>query len=134
VIPTEGCRNSLGKSGWLAAQGTAAVSSDTLVLLGANMTNSSVLYFQGTSAIGGGGAVFGDGLRCATGTVVRLGVHTNANGVSRHPGPTDLPLATAGALSGNETRVYQAWYRDAAGYCTSATFNLTNGVQVTWQP
>lgn len=32
------------------------------------------------------------------------------------------------------TRFYQAWYRNAAVFCTSSTFNLTNGLQVVWAP
>jgi hypothetical protein len=31
-------------------------------------------------------------------------------------------------------RTYQAWYRNAAAFCTASTFNLTNGVQLTWGP
>jgi hypothetical protein len=30
------------------------------------------------------------------------------------------------------TRYYQTWYRNAAAFCTVATFNLTNGVQIDW--
>jgi len=43
-------------------------------------------------------------------------------------------LFVAGALVGGETRVYPAWYRGAAAFGTSATFNLTNGVRVVWTP
>ncbi|MBL8862911.1 MAG: hypothetical protein JNK02_13015, partial [Planctomycetes bacterium] len=32
------------------------------------------------------------------------------------------------------TRYYQVWYRDPANYCTTFTFNLTNGVRVVWAP
>ena len=33
------------------------------------------------------------------------------------------------------TRFYQAWYRNAALFCiATATFNLSNGLAVTWQP
>jgi hypothetical protein len=31
-------------------------------------------------------------------------------------------------------RTYQCWYRNAAAFCQPATFNLTNGIQTTWQP
>jgi len=37
-------------------------------------------------------------------------------------------FATPGA------RFYQAWLRNAAAFCTSQTFNLTNGVEVQWTP
>jgi len=46
---------------------------------GSQMTNSSALYFQGTTQMAGGaGIAFGDGLRCAGGSIVRLGTKTNA--------------------------------------------------------
>jgi len=66
--------------------------------------------------------------------VTRLAIKQNASGSSRFPDVGDAPLSLLGGLVGGETRVYQAWYRDAASYCTSATFNLTNGVRVTWNP
>jgi hypothetical protein len=28
--------------------------------------------------------------------------------------------------------MYQLWYRNAAAFCTPSTFNLTNGLDVTW--
>ena len=97
------------------------------------MPNSSALYFQGTSSsAGGAGTVFGDGLRCAAGTVVRLGTETNALGASMHPGPGDAAISIAGAVVAGSTRTYQCWYRNAAAFCTSSTFNLTNGVSVAW--
>jgi hypothetical protein len=39
-----------------------------------------------------------------------------------------------GAVAAPVTRVYQAWFRNAAAFCTPATFNLTNGVAVEWVP
>src|SRR5690606_27479256 len=64
-----GCANSVDASGArLAASGAASLTNDTLVLSGSGMPNSSALYFQGTTQIS---APFGDGLRCAGGTVVR---------------------------------------------------------------
>jgi hypothetical protein len=29
-------------------------------------------------------------------------------------------------------RTYQAWYRNAAAFCTSSTFNLSNGLLIDW--
>jgi hypothetical protein len=31
------------------------------------------------------------------------------------------------------TRYYQVWYRNSAPFCTTATFNLTNGYSIVWQ-
>ena len=74
----EGCLTSLGVGGRLRASGVASIAADTLELLGTQMPNSSALYFQGTTAQSGGlGVVFGDGLRCVGGTVIRLGTKAN---------------------------------------------------------
>ncbi len=129
-----GCANSLGHGGVLAASGAASITADTFVLAGSGMPDSSVLYFQGTSQqSGGAGAVFGDGLRCAGGTVIRLGTKTNSAGASQYPGAGDPSIAVRGANAAGNVRTYQGWYRNAASFCSTDTFNLTNGVQTTWQ-
>ena len=49
-----GCANSLFAAGAnLSATGTASLGSDTLVIQGSGMPNSSALYFQGTAQAGG---------------------------------------------------------------------------------
>jgi len=35
-------------------------------------------------------------------------------------------------VPGAAERTYQVWYRNSASFCTSASFNLTNGVRVAW--
>jgi hypothetical protein len=135
-----GCANSSNANGaHLSTSGVPSASHDTLVLVGSSMTSSSsVLYFQGTARIASGmGAPFGDGLRCAGGNVIRLGIETNVGGASSYPGlPADPPISVSGAIPsiGGVTRHYQAWFRDAASFCTASVFNLTNGVSVTWTP
>ncbi len=131
-----GCASSVSATGaHLAASGSPSISNDTLSLTGSSMPNSSALYFQGTSQTSGGsGAVFGDGLRCAGGTVVRLGTKTNAAGSSSYPVGADLHISVRGGDSAGNVRTYQCWYRNAAAFCTPSTFNLTNGVQTTWIP
>ena len=128
-----GCLHSLGSGGRIRASGKASLGSDSIVLAGSSMPSSSALYFQGTGQQTGGlGSVFGDGLRCASGTIVRLGTKTNVAGTSQYPVGADLPVATKGGVTIPGTRNYQIWYRNAAAFCTSSTFNLTNGVQLTW--
>jgi hypothetical protein len=131
-----GCANSIVTAGGqLTARGTASVSADSLVLVGDDMPNASVLYFQGTLQVGGGsGVVFGDGLRCAGGTVNRLAPKLNSAHGSIYPSVGDVPISIKGAVPANGgVRTYQAWYRNATGQCGSG-WNLTNGVQVTWSP
>jgi hypothetical protein len=132
----EGCLNSLGLAGRLRATGVARIAHDNFMLSGAQMPNSSALFFQGTAQAGSGnGTVFGDGLRCAAGSVIRLGTKINSGGSSSYPVPGDLPVSVKGAVPpGGGTRHYQVWYRNAASFCSAFTFNLTNGVRVTWVP
>jgi hypothetical protein len=130
-----GCLSSLASGGRLLATGVPSISNDTLVLGGSQMPNSSALYFQGTAQQGAGaGSVFGDGLRCAAGTVIRLGTKTNAGGGSSYPAAGDTSVSVRGAATVGASRGYQVWYRNAAAFCSPSTFNLTNGWWLTWQP
>jgi hypothetical protein len=128
-----GCANSLGHGAVLSASGTASISADTFVLSGSGMPDSSVLYFQGTAQqSGGAGVAFGDGLRCASGTVIRLGTTTNVSGASQYPSVGDPSISVRGANAVGDVRTYQGWYRNAASCCQPDTFNLTGGLQTTW--
>ncbi|MBL8859170.1 MAG: hypothetical protein JNL28_11730 [Planctomycetes bacterium] len=136
-VASNGCANSNFSGGAnLRAEGTASVAADTLKIRGTGMPNGSCLYFQGTARQNAGaGLAFGDGLLCAGGTIIRLGIQFNTAGSSSVPagaGPTLSALGLVPPAGG--TRTYQVWYRDAASYCTAATFNLSNGVEISWQP
>ncbi len=131
-----GCGNSLGAGARLTGSGTASVFGDTFALSVFPVPNSSVLFFQGTGQVNGGaGSVFGDGLRCAGGQVQRLGTKTAAANFAQYPEILDVPVALKGMVPAQGgTRTYQAWYRNAANYCTPSTFNLSNGWEVAWLP
>ncbi len=128
-----GCASSINPAGGnIAGSGTASLAADTLVLTGTGLPNSTALYFQGTTQIASG---FGDGLRCAGGSVIRLGTKTNVAGTSAYPAAGDQSVSVRGAVTtAGSVRNYQVWYRNAAAFCTPSTFNLTNGLSVTWQP
>jgi choice-of-anchor B domain-containing protein len=135
--PGQGCANSLGVGGLLAGSGTPSIANDTLLLTGSNMpATATALYVQSTGIDTGGlGTQLGDGLRCISGSSVRLGVKTNSGGSSAFPGVADPKISVLGNLSAGATRYYHIWYRDnAPGYCTSATYNYSNGLTVTWAP
>jgi hypothetical protein len=121
----------------IAASGNAGTSipTDTLVLTASNIPGPG-LFFQGTGQFGGGlGLAFGDGLLCAGGTITRLGVvFPTGNSASYPGGLTPSPIHVAGSVSSGDVRHYQCWYRDAAAFCTSATFNLTQGLTLTFGP
>ena len=128
-----GCANSINPNGAnLGGAGNPSIAADTLLLIGNGMPDSYAFYYQGTTAFI---SHFGDGLRCVTGTVLRLATKTNVQGGSQYPSVGDPPISVVGACHAGDVRNYQVWYRNAdPAFCTPSTFNLTNGVRATWSP
>lgn len=131
-----GCGNSVDATGArLDAYGVASLAADSLSLRATGLPNSACLYFQGDARVAGGaGTVFGDGLRCAGGQVLRLGTRTASGGSSSYAPPSDPPVSLQGAVQAPGLRTYQAWYRNSSMYCTPATFNLTSALELVWTP
>jgi hypothetical protein len=130
-----GCASSLGFGARLRSSGTASLANDTITLVGTQMPDAPCLYFQGTAQTSGGaGAAFGDGLRCAGGSIVRLATVMNSGGASQYPSGAQTSVSVRGQVTTPGVREYQIWYRNAAAFCTPSTFNLTNGQEITWAP
>ena len=128
----EGCANDTGSGGVLSASGSTSIGSDDLVLSATNLTSGPGLFFQGNNAVNSGnGNPFGDGLRCAGGSVVRLEVHF-ANAGNSFTADSTISVATKGGVSAGQTKRYQYWYRDSGTSPCSSLFNLTNGYELTW--
>ena len=127
-----GCLNSETTGGLLTAAGSASVLSDNLLLTGTALPVSKPsLMFVGTIQVNSGlGFVFGDGLRCAGGTIQRLGVKITSASGSATWGPG---LAASYGFAAADTRDFQLWYRDPAGPCNGG-FNLTHAVEVVFGP
>jgi hypothetical protein len=127
-----GCANSTGLGGSLGTAGTVSTAADDLVFLADQLRpNQPVLLFSGLNAVNGGaGILFGDGLRCAGGSLARLGVKAaNATGsASWGPG-----LGAAEGWAPGDVRRFQAWYRDPVTSPCGSGFNLTNGFEVVFQ-
>ncbi len=133
-VPGSGCANGVYSAGAnLTASGIASVSSDSLVLMTTRTEpNNSGLYFQGHNAVAGGdGIVFGDGLRCAGGGVIRIQVRTS-DGVGSSA--TTIPIGAKGGVSSGDTRYYQCWYRNPLNSPCGSDFNASNGYAITWLP
>ncbi len=131
--PGEGCRNSGGSGAVIDAEGSASVSAADLVLTGAGLVVLQPgLYFQAENAVDGGdGIVFGDGLRCAGGALIRLQVRgADPSGNSA----TTIDIAAKGAVNAGDTKRYQIWYRDPGVSPCLSEFNLSNGLEITWEP
>ncbi|MCB9915979.1 MAG: hypothetical protein H6828_12690 [Planctomycetes bacterium] len=129
----QGCQNSSGLGASLTATGTASVSGDSVVLNCINLVSGQPgLLFQGTTAVNGGNGVqFGDGLRCAGGSVIRLQV-AFANGSGQ--ASSSVPIALSGSVNPGDTMRYQFWYRDPQFSPCLNLFNLSNGLEISWQP
>ncbi|MBI5364081.1 MAG: hypothetical protein HZA53_12935 [Planctomycetes bacterium] len=128
-----GCANSTNASGALLAA-AGEVASDTVVLSGSSMPATvSCIYLQGTAF---DDLVFGDGVRCTGGTLLRLRTRANVGGASSFPDSTDtITLSQRGgvAIGSGLTRHYQTYYRNSAPlYCPPETFNVTNGYTIVW--
>lgn len=128
-----GCASSVNASGaLLSASGSLSTWNDTTVLTASGLpTTAPCLFFQGNDV--NGPVFYGDGLLCIGGGVLRIGTRPASAGTATYPGPGDASVSMRGAIPLNgATRSYQAWYRNSAAFCTSATFNLTNGVRIVW--
>ena len=81
---------------------------------------------------GAHGSDQGRARRVRSRTLVRLGTQTATLGTATYPAMGDAPISAQGQipLLAGVTRTHQVRYRKAAAYCTIATFNLTNGIEV----
>ena len=140
-LPGHGCQNSAGTGGaHLSAVGEASLASDSVVLTATGERPSALsIVLQGTRAIAP--VAFGDGLRCAGGTLKRLYVKSAVAGTVVAPGTGDPSITARSAALGDAiglgaTRVCQVHYRDGApGFCPApagSSFNATNAVAVAW--
>lgn len=130
-----GCNNSIGTAGRLRANGRSSLNDDTLMLLGTQMTNSTATYVMGAAMDADGpGTELGDGLLCVSGPLVRLATRVNVNGTSRYPANGETPISVLATIPPGSTRFFQVLYRDNNVFCKVTSFNLTNGVAVTYVP
>jgi acid phosphatase len=141
--PSRGCDNSSSTGGaQLSSAGTASLTTDTVVLTasGEKPTATSV-FLQGDAAVHGG-SVFGQGVRCAGGSLKRLYVKTASAGVATAPQAGDASVSARSSelgdtIASGATRYYGVYYRDpiVLGACpATSTFNITQSESVLWGP
>jgi hypothetical protein len=126
----QGCVNSTGQGAMLLGSGTTSISNDSFALSATQLPTAQgfALFFQGENQVR---VPFVDGLRCASGNVVRLALKPHS-GTANYPTGADLPVHIRGQVIVPGARYYQAWYRNGLGPCGNGS-NLTNGVAVVWQ-
>jgi hypothetical protein len=141
--PGRGCDNSSATGGAiLSASGIAYLSMDSLVFTssGEKPTATSILL-QG-NAFAANGAVFGQGVRCAAGSLKRLYTKSASGGSITAPdfGLGDPTVHARSAALGDliqagESRWYLVYYRDPivlGGCSSSSTFNATQTGRIDW--
>jgi hypothetical protein len=144
--PDRGCDNSFGTGGAaLSALGGAILSSDTLVFAANGEGPSSTsCVLQGTRSISGG-AVYGQGVRCAGGQLTRLYSKFAVGGSVRAPDfdAHDLQVSARSAALGDvilagQSRWYLVYYRDTnSTLCPpphGGSFNSTQTGEIVWAP
>jgi Tol biopolymer transport system component len=137
-LANAGCASPALPGARLYALGGPFVSNDTLTLVVFGVPPGSfTAFFEGAGpASVPSGTAFGDGLLCLTPPFQIRGVRP-AEGVAARMGflPGEPLLSVVSAVpAGGDLRHYQAWYRSAENFCTSATYNLSNAATVQWYP
>jgi hypothetical protein len=137
-----GCNNSSSTGGAsISGSGNPSVAASTVVFTTASEKPTALsILMQGTT-VSTSGIVFGQGIRCVTGSLKRLYTHSAVGGSITAPSGTDLDIPTRSANLGDpilpgQNRWYMVYYRDSTvlGGCSSfSTFNDTNTAQVAWQ-
>lgn len=121
--------NSSGGSANISATGSASIAANNLVLQAAPVPASStgLFYFGPTQTQ----TTFGNGFRCVTGTIRRLGIVPAAGGALTRVINNSVP-PSAGVLVAGSTWNFQAWFRDVAA--GGSNFNLSNGLRIPFAP
>jgi hypothetical protein len=131
---SNGCANSLNAAGAsLDATGNALLSSDTFALHAAGMGTGSALFVQSTD-FHYPSVPYGDGARCFSGNLIRLGMVPSAGGAAVYPSAQQAAVSVRGQIGAPVARYYTVYYRNTAPFCTSEFFNATNSVAAYWEP
>jgi len=135
--PGHGCENSAATGGaLLSGSGIASLSSDTVQLTSSSeLTTALSIVLQGSSVIAP--ANFGDGLRCAGGSLKRLYTKHAIGGVVTVPQAGDPSVSARSATLGDTiplgaTRAYQVYYRDPDLVFCPGGFNVSNAMAIAW--
>lgn len=137
-LPNAGCASGSIAGARLYALGEPFVSNDTLTLVVFGVPPGSFTAFlEGAGPSSSpSGSPFGDGLLCLAPPFQMRAVRP-ADGFSARFGylPGEPLLSVVSVVpAGGALRYYQAWYRSAENFCTSAPFNLSNAATVQWYP
>jgi hypothetical protein len=134
-----GCENSAHTGGALLVS-SGQTNPDSVVLTSSGeLPHALSVFVQSSTPVPS--THYGDGLRCVGGTLKRLFIKSASGGIVSAPGPADPTITARSAaigdpISSGATRYYQVYYRDSnPGFCpipSGSTFNISNGLRITW--
>jgi len=125
--PGEGCPNTTGVGATLVAAGDPSVGASSFSLTAAQLPDTSGLFVQGTSAVGGvDGNPVGEGRLCL-GPQKRYSPQSASNGTVTRSNFQNFALA-------GQSINYQYWYRDPGNVCNGGGFNFTPAWNCIWAP
>ena len=141
--PDRGCDNSSSTGGAvLSASGGTYLSSDSLVFTTSGEKPTALSIVSQWTSVNPTGAIFGQGVRCTSGTLKRFYTKSAWGGSITAPdfGAGDLQVSVRSATLGNtisagQSRWYLVYYRDAmvlGGCSATSTFNATQTGRVDW--
>jgi hypothetical protein len=133
-----GCASPTLPGARLYALGGPYVSNDTLTLVALDLPAGTFAAFVEGAAPSNPptGIAFGDGLLCLAAPFAMRGIRHADDGSARMgylPGEPLLSVVSA-VPAGGDLRHYQVWYRSIENFCSTFTFNLSNGATVQWYP
>lgn len=127
----EGCSNSTGAGGKLVAMGSPSLAVDNMEFVCSQLPQGgmSVLFMGQQSLNNGDGILFGDGLRCAGGSIRRLGIR----GIdSLGNAAWGAGLRNLGQWGPGDTRTFQVWYQDNGGSPCGVGSNTSQAIVQTF--
>jgi Tol biopolymer transport system component len=142
-LAPRGCDNSESTGGaQLASSGSASLSADSVLFFTSGETLAATSIVLQGDAVVTNGAVFGQGVRCAGGSLLRLYAKTASAGsitapLGGDPSVSASSAALGGPIGAGTRRWYAVYYRDVIvlGGCPAAsTFNSTQTQLVDWGP
>ncbi|MFN0006966.1 MAG: TolB family protein [Planctomycetota bacterium] len=140
-----GCNNSSNTGGAsLSASGGTFLTSDSLVFTTTGQRPTALSIVAQWNGVNPTGAIFGQGVRCTSGTLKRLFAKSASGGSITAPNFAggDLTVSAASAAKGDpiaagQSRWYVVYYRDntVLGGCPAlSNFNATQTGRVIWSP
>jgi hypothetical protein len=121
--------NTSGNTAGLMIAGSTSVSSNDLTLMAGPMPNQWGIFYYGQGMVnGGGGAVFGEGIRCVGGSTYRMPPRLASFNMLVYTMDLTSPPAATGEITPGSSWNFQAWFRDPQG--GPSGFNLSNAVTI----